>query len=326
MLNRLTVSALVKTVILATAFCRRGRLLAQRLGLLEPPADGKPDLCDRGCLREPVQGDAQSAHRPLDHRRGCSTPTRRSTRRSRNICAASATPKCRRWPMRLAILGALDFPQQKTLVRELDRLFKTLGGQQKEFWEMMGKAKASAPRRTAQGIHRHRQRAARRHGQAVGDARRHRQPPGRHHRPAAGDQADRLAVAQHRRRSLACGLGRAFVRQGLAGSQARLHEIRRRHRDRLERAGIDHRGHAAAAGAVKRDGRHEDRLFRAAIRPAARSPDQRAGYGRKARADRQPVDPAHRGPPRRCRCSRRSARSMPPRIIRPRSTPPPATR
>ena len=42
----------------------------------------------------------------------------------------------------LVTLGTLEFPQQKTLVPELDRHYKTLGGLQKEFWEMMGKPKA----------------------------------------------------------------------------------------------------------------------------------------------------------------------------------------
>ena len=42
----------------------------------------------------------------------------------------------------LVTLGTLEFPQQKTLVPDLDRHYKTLGGLQNEFWEMMGKAKA----------------------------------------------------------------------------------------------------------------------------------------------------------------------------------------
>src|ERR1700704_1919665 len=43
----------------------------------------------------------------------------------------------------LALLPSIEFAQQKTLVPELDRLFKTLTAQQKEFWDEMGKPKAS---------------------------------------------------------------------------------------------------------------------------------------------------------------------------------------
>jgi methyl-accepting chemotaxis protein len=40
-------------------------------------------------------------------------------------------------------LAALDFAGQKTLVPELDRLFKTLTAEQKEFWDQVAKPKAS---------------------------------------------------------------------------------------------------------------------------------------------------------------------------------------
>ena len=56
-------------------------------------------------------------------------------------------------------------------------------------------------------------------------------------------------------------------------SRLSLHQIRRRYRDRLERAGTVGVGHAVAAGACQRHHRGEDRLFRSAISRAARSPD-----------------------------------------------------
>ena len=67
MLNCLTVSALLKTVILVTSFCRGGWIFAQRLGCLGAPAGSEPHRPDRRCFRQHVQGDAQSAHGPLDH-------------------------------------------------------------------------------------------------------------------------------------------------------------------------------------------------------------------------------------------------------------------
>ena len=62
---------------------------------------------------------------------------------SKNICAACAMPKCPRWPRRSALLGSIEFAQQKTLVPELDRLFKTITSLQKEFWDAMRQPKAS---------------------------------------------------------------------------------------------------------------------------------------------------------------------------------------
>ena len=153
MLNRLTVSALLKTVILTTAFCvvvgfslnawdSWGRLqAASRIAVI---ADASA---------EHVQGDAQSAHRPLHHQPAAEWRLRRWTAISRNTCAAFATPKCRRWATRSGCSATIEFAQQATLVPEFDRLFKTLTAQQKEFWEAMAKPKAHAPRRAGQGIY-----------------------------------------------------------------------------------------------------------------------------------------------------------------------------
>ena len=43
----------------------------------------------------------------------------------------------------MALLPSIEFAEQKTLVPELDRLFKTLTAQQKEFWDEVRKPKAS---------------------------------------------------------------------------------------------------------------------------------------------------------------------------------------
>src|SRR5258708_12397855 len=45
---------------------RRGRDLAQRLGFLGAVAADQPHHGDRGGFGEPLQGDAQSAHRSID--------------------------------------------------------------------------------------------------------------------------------------------------------------------------------------------------------------------------------------------------------------------
>ena len=141
MLNRLTVSALLKTVILATALCvvvgfslnawdSWNRLqTASRISVI---ADASASLfkamhnlrTDRSTTVRMLNGDA-----PMDPE---IEKYLRSIRDAEMPAMGSA----------LVTLGVLEFPQQKTLVPELDRSYKTLGDLQKEFWEMMGKPKA----------------------------------------------------------------------------------------------------------------------------------------------------------------------------------------
>jgi methyl-accepting chemotaxis protein len=141
MLNRLTVSALLKTVILATAFCvvvgfslnawdSWSRLqVASRISVI---ADASANLfkamhnlrTDRSTTVRMLNGDA-----PMD-------PEIEKYLRAIRDAEMPAMGNA------LVTLGTLEFPQQKTLVPDLDRHYKTLGGLQNEFWEMMGKAKA----------------------------------------------------------------------------------------------------------------------------------------------------------------------------------------
>ena len=141
MLNRLTVSALLKTVILATAFCvvvgfslnawdSWNRLqVASRISVI---ADASANLfkamhnlrTDRSTTVRMLNGDA-----PMD-------PEIEKYLRAIRDAEMPAMGNA------LVTLGTLEFPQQKTLVPDLDRSYKTLGGLQKEFWEMMGKPKA----------------------------------------------------------------------------------------------------------------------------------------------------------------------------------------
>ncbi|HXQ06087.1 MAG TPA: methyl-accepting chemotaxis protein [Bradyrhizobium sp.] len=142
MLNRLTVSALLKAVILTTAFCvvlgfslnaweSWGRLqLTNRISVI---ADASANLfkamhnlrTDRSTTTrllnsdQPVDSDIDKYLRDL---RDTEMPAMRNA---------------------LALLPSIEFAQQQTLIPELDRLFNTLTAQQKEFWDEMSKPKAS---------------------------------------------------------------------------------------------------------------------------------------------------------------------------------------
>ncbi len=270
MLNRLTVSALLKIVILATSFCvvvaislnawdSWGRLqVASRISVI---ADASANLfkamhnlrTDRSTTSRLLNSDA-----PMD---GDIEKYLRNIRDAEMPAMANA----------LATLGGIEFAQDKVLVPELDRLFKTATSQQKEFWDAMGKPKASRPptlakqyMETVNGLLDVLEKLS---GTLAADVN-HKDADDR---PVARNQADRLAAAQHRRRSLAGRFDGSVQRKSVARKQARLYEICRRHRDRLECAGARRFRHAIAASTGKRDRRDQDRLFRAAIHAAARS-------------------------------------------------------
>jgi methyl-accepting chemotaxis protein len=142
MLNRLTVSALLKAVILTTAFCvvlgfslnawdSWGRL--QVTGRIAVIADASANLFK---AMHNLRTDQSTTGRLL----GADTPMDseidkylRSLRDAEMPAMASA----------LEQLASVEFAQQKTLVPELDGLFKTLTRQQKEFWDEVAKPKAS---------------------------------------------------------------------------------------------------------------------------------------------------------------------------------------
>jgi methyl-accepting chemotaxis protein len=146
MLNRLTVSALLKTVILATSFCvvvgfslnawdSWGRL--QQAGRISVITDASANMfkamhnlrTDRSTTNRLLNGGA-----PLD---ADIEKYLRSLRDAEMPGMSNA----------LALFGKIEFPQQQTLVPEFDRLFKTLAAGQKEFWELM--AQPTSPRRAA---------------------------------------------------------------------------------------------------------------------------------------------------------------------------------
>ncbi len=141
MLNRLTVSALLKIVILATSFCvvvaislnawdSWGRLqVASRISVI---ADASANLfkamhnlrTDRSTTTRLLNSDA-----PMD---GDIEKYLRNIRDTEMPAMGNA----------LATLDTAEFAPQKTQVAELDRQFKTLGSLQKEFWQAMGQPKA----------------------------------------------------------------------------------------------------------------------------------------------------------------------------------------
>ena len=141
MLNRLTVSALLKTVILATAICvvvgfslnawdSWNRLQgASRISMV---ADASASLFK---AMHNMRTDRSTTNRLLNAEGAPDADIEkylRGIRDSEMPAMANA----------LALLPAIEFPQQKALVGELERVFKQLGTLQKEFWEAVGKPKA----------------------------------------------------------------------------------------------------------------------------------------------------------------------------------------
>ena len=144
MLNRLTVSALLKTVILVTSFCvvvgfslnawdSWGRLqAASRIAVI---ADASANMFK---AMHNLRTDRSTTNRLLNSDAPMEADIEKYLRNIRDTempAMASA----------LALLGGMQFAQQQTLVPEFDRLLKATTALQKEFWEAMGKPKASRP-------------------------------------------------------------------------------------------------------------------------------------------------------------------------------------
>ena len=152
MLNRLTVSALLKTVILVTSFCvvvgfslnawdAWGRL--QAASRIAQIADASANMfkamhnlrTDRSTTNRLLNGDA-----PMD------ADIEKYLRNIRDTEMPAMDNA-------LGLLGGIEFAQQATLVPEFDRLFKTMTALQKEFWDAMGKPKAERRPDACQGVH-----------------------------------------------------------------------------------------------------------------------------------------------------------------------------
>jgi methyl-accepting chemotaxis protein len=142
MLNRLTVSALLKSVILTTSFCvvigfslnaweSWGRLqMASRISLI---ADASANLFK---AMHNLRTDRSSTNRILNSEPPVDSELDKYLRGIRD----AEMPAMAR---ALELLPAMEFPQQQTLVGEFDGLFKKLTAEQKEFWEEVTKPKAS---------------------------------------------------------------------------------------------------------------------------------------------------------------------------------------
>jgi methyl-accepting chemotaxis protein len=148
MLNRLTVSALLRAVILTTALVivlvsslsawnSWGRLqTTERIALVANASASMFKAMDR------LRNDRSTTNRVVvaDEKLGSEIEGYVRGLRDSEMPAMSHA---------LEILPAIAFAQQQILLPEFDRLFKALTRQQQEFWKEMGKPKAA--RRTALG-------------------------------------------------------------------------------------------------------------------------------------------------------------------------------
>ncbi|UPJ48998.1 HAMP domain-containing protein [Bradyrhizobium sp. 200] len=142
MLNRLTVSALLKTVILATSFClvvgfslnawdSWGRLqVASRIAVI---ADASANMFK---AMHNLRTDRSTTNRLLNSDAPMDPDIEKYLRNIRDTEMPAMANA-------LGLLGGMEFTQKATLVPEFDRLLKAMTAMQKEFWEAMGKPKAS---------------------------------------------------------------------------------------------------------------------------------------------------------------------------------------
>jgi methyl-accepting chemotaxis protein len=142
MLNRLTVSALLKIVILATSFCvvvgfslnawdSWGRLqVANRISVI---ADTSAYLFK---AMHSLRTDRSTTERLLNSDAPMDADIEKYLRGLRDVEMPSMASA-------LQLLPNIKFEQHDTLVPEFDGLFKTLTAEQKEFWDEVAKPKAS---------------------------------------------------------------------------------------------------------------------------------------------------------------------------------------
>ncbi len=142
MLNRLTVSALLKIVILVTslsvvigfslnAWDAWGRL--QTASRMAQIADASANMFK---AMHNLRTDRSTTNRLLNSDGSMDADIEKYLRNIRDTEMPAMANA-------LGLLGGMDFPQQQTLVPEFDRVLKTMTTLQKEFWEAMAKPKAS---------------------------------------------------------------------------------------------------------------------------------------------------------------------------------------
>jgi methyl-accepting chemotaxis protein len=141
MLNRLTVSALLKTVILVTSFCvvvgfslnawdSWGRL--QAAGRIAVIADASANIFK---AMHNLRTDRSTTNRLLNSDAPMDADIEKYLRNIRDTQMPAMGNA-------LGLLGSVEFAQAQTLVPEFDRLFKTMTALQKEFWDAVAKPKA----------------------------------------------------------------------------------------------------------------------------------------------------------------------------------------
>jgi methyl-accepting chemotaxis protein len=142
MLNRLTVSALLKSVILATSFCvvigfslnaweSWDRLRStSRITLIADASANMFKAMDR------LRSDRSTTNRLLNSDQPLDSEMDKYLRGLRD----AEMPAMGR---ALELLALMEFPQRQTLVPDFDRQFKALSAEQKEFWDEIAKPKAS---------------------------------------------------------------------------------------------------------------------------------------------------------------------------------------
>ncbi|WP_213286944.1 methyl-accepting chemotaxis protein [Bradyrhizobium sp. sGM-13] len=142
MLNRLTVSALLKAVILVTSFCvvvgfslsaweSWGRLqAASRIAVI---ADASANMFK---AMHNLRTDRSTTNRLLNSDAPMDADIEKYLRNIRDTEMPAMGNA-------LGLLGSLEFAQHQTLVPEFDRLYKTMTALQREFWEAVAKPKAA---------------------------------------------------------------------------------------------------------------------------------------------------------------------------------------
>src|SRR5271156_5937154 len=142
MLNRLTASALLKSVILTTSVCVvTGIALnaweswvrlqaASRITLIADASANMFKAMDR------LRSDRSTTNRLLNSDQPLDNETDKYLRGLRD----AEMPAMSR---ALEVLPAIEFAERQTLAPDFDRQFKTLSAEQKEFWDEIAKPKAS---------------------------------------------------------------------------------------------------------------------------------------------------------------------------------------
>ncbi len=148
MLNRLTVSSLIKSVIVLMATCMTALLCVSAWNSWE-----RLTMTSRISV---VADASSSLFKAMHNLRSDRSTTSRSLNEdsalapeSRIICAPPAMPELPAMRSAAEVLASIEFPDQKTLLPELNRLIQAFTALEAELWDAISKPKAA--RRPALG-------------------------------------------------------------------------------------------------------------------------------------------------------------------------------